>query len=682
MKRPRLLPALVGLALGACALADAPARAVAEGPFAGNALEQEAYRLYDEEKYLTARTRAEEVLRQDPDSIVGHYILGSVLREAEGSLPRAMSHLREAKRLYAERYGRSAFSEPVLKLDRDILLGLENTAGLMERYDEQLAALDEYDARYSNGLVGYHAWPLMKLHRYDEARDYARRAIATGLPWQKSTGLNAMCAIEAEAHQRKATYDQCLAAYEHARGRVAQAQAHGSKVLPALAVHAYNAALGATAVIRHDEAERLALEGTKRMERTATNPWRFLVHLYLDEGRAGDAVSGIRKMQAWCAHQPPGSRDQKSAETDAVTATLLLVAGESTAGLRFISRAVERPDRAGLTSAQPEQALGGHALLRRSLRRLDAELDAERASTKGVAGRASGIAAALSARAAALPDEERVINVMSDDERLDATLRPYVDGGLDDVPVWMTGDLVDVLGPGVVSVALSRARAAEDLPEAAPYFDELEAEIDRARGDDAAAYTLARDAFDKLPKAEALLRARAAAVAADAARRLHDETTSATYFQRSLEIDPGTVRRLGLSIPVSIRVDTPGPDAARVATLLARSPRFRLEEGAFEVHVGQGAAGPDRVGLRACLLAPFGASLGCAELAPSRDEAPSSYAARVAVELQRVVFALHLPITDTDVRSLDGTTVIARDAAREQLRGILDGSTVEDDDKE
>lgn len=676
--RRRYFPAIVGLALGLglglFALGDAPARGE-ESSLPGGPIAREARDLFEQEKYLTARTRAEEALRLDPDSIVGHYVLGSVLREAEGSLPRAMSHLREARRLYRQRFGEPGADDAETHLYRDILLSLQETAGLMELYEEQLDLLDTFDRLYDPDLTGQHAWPLMKLHRYDEARAAAERALATDYAWQKSVGYNALCAIEAEAHQRQASFEQCLAALRHAQKRAASATARGSTVVPNLATHAYNAGLGALANLRHDEAERLALEGTLRMERTASNPWRFLVQLYLDEGRSGDAVAAIRKMLAWCAHQPPGSRDQKAAETDAITATLLLVTGDAEAGLRFVSRAIERPDRHGISSAEPEQALGGHAVLRRALYRLDAERRAESGSARPLVGRKGRVADAwrsISARVAALPDDERVVNVLSDDERLTSTLRPYVDGGLDDLPIWLTGDLVDILGAGVVAVALERARLAETFEGTAPYFDGLGAEVALAQGHPGLAREMARSALDKLPPAEALLRARVAAIGAEGARRAGDLPTAMAFFQTSLSLDPGTIRRLGLALPATVIQEASGAAADRAAKLLGRSPRLVHAAGAFEVRIQ-----PSGSGLRACLFAPLGASLGCGEITALPFESPDFAAMRLADEFHRLVFALHLPLTDTDVRGLDGTTTISRDAGRERLRGLLDGAEEE-----
>ncbi|MFS8066938.1 MAG: hypothetical protein ACMG6S_11255, partial [Byssovorax sp.] len=274
--------------------------------------------------------------------------------------------------------------------------------------------------------------------------------------------------------------------------------------------------------------------------------------------------------------------------------------------------------------------------------------------------------------AAALPDDERVVNVLSDDDRLTSTLRPYVDGGLDDLPIWLTGDLVGILGAGVVSVALDRARHEEKFEGTAPYFDGLGAEVALAQGHPGLARELARSALDKLPPAEALLRARVAAIGADGARRAGDLPAAMDLFQRAMELDPGTIRRLGLALPATVIQEASGAardGADRAAVLLGRSPRLRSASSAFEVRVQ-----PSGAGLRVCLFAPLGTSLGCGEAQPEPGEPANAFATRLVDDFHRRVFALNVPITDTDVRGLDGTTTISRDAGRERLHGILDGT--------
>src|SRR5688572_17258352 len=72
------LPALVALGLGVAILGGARAEGKTPPAVLGTPEEREAIALFADSKHLTARTRAEALLREDPDSIVGHYVLGSV----------------------------------------------------------------------------------------------------------------------------------------------------------------------------------------------------------------------------------------------------------------------------------------------------------------------------------------------------------------------------------------------------------------------------------------------------------------------------------------------------------------------------------------------------------------------------------------------------------------------------
>src|SRR5262249_43663469 len=160
------------------------------------------------------------------------------------------------------------------------------------------------------------------------------------------------------------------------------------------------------------------------------------------------------------------------------------------------------------------------------------EQQAERASARGIGSRAAGLAASMAARAEVWADEERAIAVLADDERLRITLEPYQDGSLEPCPPWMTSELVGLLGPAVVSAALSRARATDtEIAGVGPYFDAIDVEVAHARGQLARALDLARETLDSLPRAEALVRARVAAVGAEAARRMGRMGESLSLFE-------------------------------------------------------------------------------------------------------------------------------------------------------
>lgn len=655
--------------------------------FARTPAEDEVWQLYQDDKLLTARRKVEELLAADPDSIVGHYVFAQILRRAEGNLPKAMKEMGKARELYERKYKPTVVnvnSTPWL-LHREILYAAQTIAGELERHDYQLQLLDYHDSLYDPRLTAEHAWPLMQLGRFDEARKYADKAAQDSDSFQRSLGRNALCAIEGEARTRAKRFDACLGAYDDAAERAKNDNPFARPdEVTSVTVHAYNAAQAAMSVLRPDEAERLAMAGATRIEFTPANPWRFLVRLYTDQGRMDEAVQALREMQAWRRKQPPHLREQERAETDVAFATVLLVAGETETGMTVIDRAIQNPDRRGLTSSSKEQALGAHALLRRAMRTTHAQIEAERAVWSGTAEAARITVADAERKMQDWADAERIRGVLNDDERLVASFRMYIAGGLDPVPSWLVGDLVPILGAGVSSVVLDMARKAEEDQALEPYYVALEAEIALHRGDEREALSLAEKALDTLPEFEALLRARIAAIAGEAAWELGKRDAALGFWATAMQRDAGVMRRRGLTLPASLKNNASGPVAERLAELLDDSPRFDLDEGGFTITIdGSGRA------LEVCLLEPAGGVLGCATTAaePSEEEANAlaakgklplreldddDYAAMTAEAFHARAFAMPVGLSNVDLGSLDGTATISEEANRERMQNLLD----------
>ena len=642
--------------------------------------EQAAYDAYLEQQMVTARTHAEEVLEQSSDSIVGHFVLGAVLHEAEGSLARAMFHLGRAREIYETTWSTTVSGESApSELHREILFKVQGLAGELEKHEYRLQVLGWHDYLYDPDLLAEQAWALIPLGRFDEAREFAERAAEANDAFQRSSGLNALCAIEGEAGTREPYRDACDAALENAQVR-AQESEEG-----AIAVHAYNAAMASQAVLDYEAAEQLALEGARRLEITPANPWRHLARLYLDQGKLTESAQALREMNRWRRRQPAYLRDQARAETDVAFATVLLVAGQSAMGIDAVDRAIHQPDRRGLTSSSAEQAMGAHALLRRALRRTEEEREAERAATGSLWTRVTHWFCSFRNRS--LADEERIRSVLSSDDRMAQTFRVYVKGGLEPVPTWLLGDLIEVVGSGVASVAVSRARAMEgEGSPLIPFYDALEAEIRWRRGEEQVALDLAGAALESLPEEEALLRARVAAVAAEAARDLGRDADALGHYETALQLDGGVLRRLGIAIPARVRGVGVGE---AVADMIARSPRFRDAPG-FSVSVEGASTGV----IEACLMGNHGARMGCVSVDPNAvmeayEEAAKANAeahrawveggeegeepeplerpdpiVQLALDFQDRIFSAPVALSSTDLSSLDGRTTTGGEAAR------------------
>ncbi|MFO0561085.1 MAG: hypothetical protein U0269_23905 [Polyangiales bacterium] len=649
----------------ALALSGSTTRAQQQPVFGETADERSAYEDYRANRLLTARTKAQRALEANEDSIVGNYVMGVVLHEAEGLPARAMHYLARARAIYEQRYGANRTEGAPWRLHEEILYATQKLAGELEEHRFRLQILEYHDALYDPPLLSQQALTLMHLGRFNDARAKAQEAMRQADPEQKLMGHNALCAIETEAGERQRRFDACSQAFEAAKRRPVQQGETSARI----AVYAYNAAEAAYSVYRLDDVERFATEATRRIEFTPANPWRLLARRYMDAGRISDSVNAIREMQRWRAAQPAFLRDQDRAESDSALATLLLVAGEPEIGLRFADRAMDRPDRRGLVSSRPEQALGAHALLRRALLRCAAELDAETVSvTPGLAmqRRAQGWAHSLRA----WPDDERVVSVLADDDRLVATLRGYVGGGIEPLPSWMVADLIPVLGVGVFAAALDEAKEKDRANVAAkPYHDALSAELALHRGDYSEAVQLARGASQALPRGEALLIARVLAVGAEAARRNGDADASRALFEQAMLKDPGIVRRMGYAIPAQVRVEGSGDEAAqRAVDLLRGSPRLRSETGAFVVTVAAAGARAYTV----CLKTTQGNTVQCAAVpAGPQNEGTDGTASRIGTIFHREVFASRTGFATVDLRSLDGTMAGGSNNAREALRGLM-----------
>lgn len=649
----RLLAALVVSTLAAGAPAEEPAPS-APSPGLGSDAEAVAeWQLAADGKFVAAREAAEARLRRHPQSFEGHFVLGLVLHMGEGNLPRALHHLRAARRAFEGRYGLQPPPEAPFQWHVAILAELASVLREMDRFEEALLVLEMRDAAYDPDAPGEQSWSLIRLRRYAAARAAIDAGLASTDPRQVEFVKTALCALESEQQRRRPAYEACVAAMEYAR----------AQKITAPNVYT-NAAQAAQGVFRADEAERYALEGTRHFEAgNAANPWMFLLSLYLDQGRMAEAVSAARNMAAWRNAQPAHMDDQTRSETEMAGALLLYVFGHAEESSRITARNLRRPDRTGFTSASSEQMEAGTALLDRAALLLAAERKSEEASWATGLGAVKAWLHAGRLRLDAWTSGRRAASLVGSETMLLATLRPFASGSVS-VPTWLVGDLVAVLGPGVVSAAAKRAQREEDRGgPAGAYVDAVRVEAAVARGDWGGALGFAGPVLATLPRTEALLRARVAALAAEAAWQTGDAARTAELYSVALQLDPGVVRRLGLAIPVVVQ--SRGTRAARrAARVLRQSPRFRVRGDApFALSVGDDEA---------CLVGGGAQTLACARVVAQAGEDDDARGARLAAALHEEAFAPRADLSQADIRSLDGSTTAGRERNARRLRSVID----------
>lgn len=609
-------------------------------------------------KYARARTLTQQILDHDPESIPGLVLMGHVHHRGEGNLPKALFYLQKAQQLIERRFGKPPIAAPEEMLRWHGLMLIEQAfvCGEMGRHEDKIALLEEHDSMYQPGLPAERGWPLMRLRRYGEARQAVEEALALeDAPFQKAAALTALCAIEAEQGDRRRGYEACLAAARHER----EEQDGG----PTPFTNAAEASLG---MLKMDEAEKLILEASEHFVSDAiSNPWLDLLHLYLAQGRTAESLDAVRRMVRWRNRQPAYMEEQNRAETESAGAIFLLVAGRADDAARITRRALERPDRTGFTSSEPEQMIAASAVIDSVAASLQAELLAEKVSYSSWTDALTARFLEAGARLRSWRSGREAAAAIRHERILVSTLRPYLAGSIE-LPEWLEPELFRALGPGVAKAALERARAVEDLEGAEGYFAASEAEIARLEGDAERALKSAEEALVKLPIAEALLRARTAAVGAWAAGELGNTAKHLGLLDLVMQVDPGTVRRLGLALPVTIEAGETAV-AQNAADLLAGSPRFDVEAGpGFRLQVTG-----DEKSAMSCLLGPRGSRLSCAQVTVRAGEDRDALTRRLVEEQHVAAFAPRLDLTQADLRSLDGSPTAAGGRASEKILGVL-----------
>jgi hypothetical protein len=327
-------------------------------------------------------------------------------------------------------------------------------------------------------------------------------------------------------------------------------------------------------------------------------------------------------------------------------------------------RLVERPDRKGTSSAAAEQAEAGIALLDHVAQTTRAEELSEQASYATWAGALALRRDALVARYRAWSSGRRALRILADAERLETTLRPETPGSIEG-PVWLDPDVVELVGAGVALAAIRRARASETLSaeQAEPIFALLEAEAHAAAGRWAAARRRAEAAAAGLMRADVMLRARAHLRAGQGADEAGDRDAAREHFARVLEWDPGLFRRLGVRLPVIVTVPAGAGDLERMADEVRGSPRFRATSRGFVIRLDPAGA-ELRNGTYAVLR-----TLAWPPAQP--DEPPDAYRRRCLDALHARFLAAPVDLSQSDVRSLDGSVGGGSDVDT-LLDGILD----------
>lgn len=631
---------VLALLLCAASARAEPERALPAG-FGSDARAAQAWRAFEAGEPVRSRELALDLAASDPEGFAAHCLLAQVLRRAEGEPAQALRHARLCRSAFESRHGAAPPADAPWFWHRLSIHEIYAASEGLERHAESLRALDALE-HYHLGMVdAFRAWPLLRLGRLAEARAAAQKALERRANRvQIAKAWTALCALEGREQHRRAAYDACANALELGPNPDDRS------------IRLVNAAQAARAYGRSDEAERLLREATTHfVPGVLASPWLELGLLYASQARTSEALGALREMRRWQARQPLALRAQSFAEHERAAALVALAAARPALAARAAERAASAPDRSGERSASAAEISLATALLERASCRAAAEQRLEEASWAPLVARPRAWLDALRGWGCAWTAERRAADRLSRE-------RHYAPGELE-LPDWLELDAVAVAGVVPMQALAGSARGNTDV---------WRAELADLRGDPAATLAAAESALEALPPSEALLRARAAVRAGNAALELGDRARASGHFALALALDGGVLRRLGSALPVEPAPDA-NPASHTALDVLLASPRLRAARGALRLQVAA-----DGARARACLLDADGAALACARLERHVSESDLALARRLSAAFHARAFAPAIDPALLRLGSLDDATaeLPAFDAALEAEQKLLD----------
>ncbi|MBK6849454.1 MAG: hypothetical protein IPG96_18655 [Proteobacteria bacterium] len=315
------------------------ARATATQDIARSPAERKLLATLAQDRLIQTREQAEALLRNDPRSFVGLYALSHVFREEEGNLPRALHHLQRAALVLTTRLQRAPADELLRRWDRRLLLEQETLLGEMDRRHEQLAVLEHYAQRYGPAADQRRVWPLMKLHRYEEATRLARAAASANDLDTRISGYNGLLSVEFERERPQQCFGTALEGLRRTGDQ-------------SCILH-LNAAEAAFAVFRFDEVERLANASLQApLHDCPASAHTHLANLYLLQGDFVRAIAAVQEARAQTV--PRRLRQQFEMNFTAWLTRLFFALGRFEPAFALAERVLEAPDRVGMLSYSAE----------------------------------------------------------------------------------------------------------------------------------------------------------------------------------------------------------------------------------------------------------------------------------------------------------------------------------------
>ncbi len=600
-------------------------------------VERDLFLAVDESRYAVARKLADQVLQDDPDSLVGLYAMAHVEAFAEGDMAYALNSIRRARQK-AEAFAKPNPRDPIgqewyvrtLSTEWDILFA-------MDRSPEVLLVADRIEEVYAP-VPWLKSFTLIKMARFDEA--LAEIAKYQGLGRFDVHADNSLIALEDKKKNRQSSLSSARQA---------------SQRFPDQRAVQYNLGLAAISNASFGEAEQAFLAAAKAVDTSIDfTPYVPLASLLSQQGRFVEALDAVKQAQIDRGLREPYTLQQDEASTNLTIATVLLTYNESDLAMRFARRATDSPDRAASTSiAERELRISDGMILWTIQTYKRAELQEQ--LSIGAVPTISALAELASLQASMWSTKQKFTSELSHSHVIDlvSPYKPGVAGIETQIQSWHRFMLLDLVPLGILEIAIAEAEKSETQPWVPPYLDALNAGIRLRKNDPKEALLLAQKALDVLPpRAEKVFRSFVAAIAGQAAWQLNQTQQAIGYWNTTLTDFPQAFRLLNIQIPVRLSNQGTGSEQAVVSTL-ASSSRFTETDQGYEI-----------------IIRPFENQQLLVEmfrsdrsrhvelLVPIAQEA--GFAETTVNQFHQKLFQPLVELTQTDLGSLDGSPVAAR----------------------
>jgi tetratricopeptide (TPR) repeat protein len=599
------------------------------------------------EENVKARELSEEWIRAEPDNPAAQFALAEVLYSVEANLPRALFHLNRAEELTNYRSLGRALASGNIQWHYLTLSQLSFIHQIMGDQENALAYLDKIEEIYGQDVESLRGWPLIKLKQYEAARSSANKVLdSSDNERERARAWNTLCAVELASLQPNENIVACDRAIDE-DDNIASADNDGDTV------YLTNASEVALSLLQMEEAENYLDRAAQVLNpESVADPWIYKLYITMNQGRFEEARDAMDRMLLWRENQNPVVTVMNRAEHLLVTASFLIVSGESEDAARLTSTALSEPDRNGSFSADDAQKDSIAALLHALANESWYQAQLEEAATLNGLERLKLVAAANRQRFAAWMAARKAASLFADETVLLNRLRPYAPLDVH-IPEWIEPDIVRLMGTGVMSGLLEKAQQSGAFMLNDGYYFSYATEIAALdkRHDDV--LILGQQALELLPRQEVLLLARVHARMGFAAWREGMPGQGIASYREALQLDPGIVRRIGASIPVTF---TDGSDevSRHAIRFLKRSPRFREDADGFRVEIRTADT------LSACLFTPNGDTVGCYSQTPAAGQSAEEHAQYLARGLHEELFNLGYQISDAQMALLRGSSVIMR----------------------